>query len=119
LKNRTSVRLALGYRYLGRRTRGDREEAVIALTGQPTGADADGTVHGIALVDPTTGRVTLAHARLDFTAPVAVPEKGTVRVHNALEAMLARSSPAGGPPPQLDLAPLPPFLPIPMPVIIR
>jgi hypothetical protein len=88
------------YRYVGRRSRGGRDEAVIELTGRPTDVAAHGTAAGAAVVDLASGRVVLAHARFDTGGLVP------------FRAALARSITADGPAPDIDMSALPPDQPV-------
>lgn len=106
------------YKYLGRRPRNGREEAVIEIMGQPIGlAAADGTdskkvfgaALGTAIVDLATGRVVQARIRLDGSVP---GKDGVMRVFSHLNGWLARAEGANGPAPEFEPKLLPPDMPI-------
>jgi hypothetical protein len=120
VKAEAEVSLAVQYRYLGRGTRAGREEALVELSGRPaSGQDAIGEVFGYALIETTTGRVTLARAHFDVSAPATLPDKTSARVHFSLQAALARAAGTEGPGPDIDLSALPPDHSMILPVFVR
>jgi hypothetical protein len=119
-KGEAEVTLGVQYRYLGRAAHAGRAAALVELTGRPApGQDAAGAAHGYALIDAESGRVTLARAHFDVSAPVRVGGAPPMRVHFTLHAALARAPGADGPPLELDLSALPPDQPITLPVTTR
>jgi S1-C subfamily serine protease/tRNA A-37 threonylcarbamoyl transferase component Bud32 len=119
-KGEAEVKLAMHYRYLGRSSHAGGTAALVELTGRPApGQDAAGEAHGYALIDPATGRVTLARAHFDVSAPVRFGGAAPVRVHFTLHAALARAPGADGPALELDLSALPLDQPISLPVAGR
>jgi hypothetical protein len=114
------VTLAMRYRYLGRSTRAGRDEALVELSGGPApGQDAVGEIRGHAWIDTATGRVTLARAYFDVSAPVAGPDQGPGRVHFTLQAVLARAAGVAGPAPEIDASALPSDQPVMLSVFVR
>ncbi|HEY1376253.1 MAG TPA: protein kinase [Gemmataceae bacterium] len=110
--NRTpkNVLVRMTAKYVGRRTRDGRDEAVIELTGHAVpapdapgnepaaGGEDRGLTRGEALVDLATGYVTLAHSQtdLDFAVPVPLDLEGLKATVNLrpgvfLDLLLRRS----------------------------
>jgi S1-C subfamily serine protease len=101
------VLVAMTVKYVGRRVRAGREEAVVELTGGVASSGPDekkpgdedrGLAQGAALIDLATGHVTLATARADFDIPVplavdieGLKATGTVRCGVRLFMALRRS----------------------------
>jgi S1-C subfamily serine protease len=102
------VQMQLTAKYLGRRVRDRREEAVIELTGLliPGFPGSDrGFVRGAALVDLTSGQVTLAFVQADLDVPISLTfdldglkASADVRTGIFLEMLLRRGLTSGEPP---------------------
>jgi hypothetical protein len=93
-------RVALTYTYLGRRRRGGRDEAVLAVSGVARGGPGQvleplGPAGGTAVVDLATGEVRTAEVRLLVEAEVTAPGAAAgaprrLRALNALHVRLER-----------------------------
>ncbi len=103
-------RINMLYTYLGSRTRNGRPEAVISIEGTVQGAPGKekqfgGTATGTALVDLTTGLVSMAEVKVSLDMEISVRELGgpapgagvpeTIRVRSTLVVRQERDLGAG------------------------